>query len=621
MDFEDQYDSGFLDSEIENGILTLYLDRDCSTKFRSSLNNYTNLLLYVNRMETTENIYFSKDFITSIHIYYYDGNIDNEYVSEPKVYSNSNFKTKIENLYHAIVISGYFYPENYFNENKIIQVLESGYDLVDIINNVYCTGRKVTGNGRLIRSQKINLFVNGEIPTWVFKEVLPLQEEVIEEGQVKIYKKYLDSNGNVYCATEPTQVSDLEIIGINADPGMKNIRFPYKGQLISPNIMIYYQGNSIDLSDIGKGAAANLDTFKRMYVKDEENKPKKVFHVNEVKLLKRFQEKLPIPEGTFTYFEYEDSVNKEKNSTVTWSEERDWVLDLPDCYESCELSGTELTVKFGEYLQIDYMVGDDMVRDYLFAKLLKDNNFYLDISMKMNSNLDLDNIITLNIYLNILKYISWSNTIMLVNSHNIYIIFNKDGFLENKEISKNNIKQKINYCYLIYESEENTNTIDRNNILIKPDENIFKFDDNIRLKQYLNIYRTVTINNLKCTNIYQSSIFIYSKFPPNTEVNLLVSGNIPLWLSKYFYSENKALPLEVKSGDRNGFCELVESDGSTEVTDEYFMINSINDMPAPGIGIDNTSPDNQCSMDLSSMSLTGLDWTGLNWTELTRWNL
>ena len=355
LNFADQYNSGFLDSEVENRILTLYLDEDCSTKFRSMMNSYTNLILYVNRMEITGNIYFSNDPIISIHIYYYDGNTGNEYVSEPKVYSN--FKTKIESLYCASVNSdNYLIPKNYFTENKIIQGLENVYNNVDITNNVYCIGCKIIRSGRLIRSRKINLFVNGEIPAWVFKEVLPLQEEVIEEGQVKIYKKYLDSNGNVYRATEPTQDSDIEIIGINADPGMENIRFPYKDQLISSDPEILYQGSSIDLSDIGKGAAANLDTFKRMYVKDEENKPKKVFYINEVKLLKRFQEKLPIPEDTFTYFEYEDSVNKEKNSTITWSEERDWSLDLPDCYEKSENNpenSTELLIKFGKYIQIE----------------------------------------------------------------------------------------------------------------------------------------------------------------------------------------------------------------------------------------------------------------------------
>lgn len=57
LNFADQYNSGFLDSEVENRILTLYLDEDCSTKFRSMMNSYTNLILYVNRMEITGNIY------------------------------------------------------------------------------------------------------------------------------------------------------------------------------------------------------------------------------------------------------------------------------------------------------------------------------------------------------------------------------------------------------------------------------------------------------------------------------------------------------------------------------------------------------------------------------------
>ena len=88
----------------------------------------------------------------------------------------------------------------------------------------------------------------------------------------------------------------------------------------------------------------------------------------------------------------------------------------------------------------------------------------------------------------------------------------------------------------------------------------------------------------------------YETMPEHTEVNLLVSGKIPKWLSNYFCSENKALPLKVKSG-RNGTCELVKSNDDTGITD-YFMITSINALPAPGIGIANSDPDDQCSLNL-----------------------
>ena len=121
LDFADQYKSGFLNPEVENKILILFLNKDCSTKFRSMMNSYTNLLLYVNRMESTEDTYLYPSDLTSIHIYYYENDTDNEHLQTPKMYSN--FKTKVENLYYATTgDNDYLYPMSHFNENKIIQV-------------------------------------------------------------------------------------------------------------------------------------------------------------------------------------------------------------------------------------------------------------------------------------------------------------------------------------------------------------------------------------------------------------------------------------------------------------------------------------------------------------------
>ena len=102
----------------------------------------------------------------------------------------------------------------------------------------------------------------------------------------------------------------------------------------------------------------------------------------------------------------------------------------------------------------------------------------------------------------------------------------------------------------------------------------------------------------------------YETLPENTEINLLVSGGIPKWLGKYFCSEDKALPIRVESG-RNGTCKLAEPDDNTEVSADYFMITSINDMPAPGIGIDNTKSSDQCSLNLEDfMPQSDLGGTG-----------
>lgn len=586
LDFADQYRSGFLNSEIENGVLTLYLDRTRSDKFRRFMEDlsYTNLLLYVNRMEFTENIYFYSGDISSVHIYYYNGsNLDSEYVSEPKVYSN--FKTKIENLYYATTNDNdYLYPMSYFNENKTIQVSYSFDDRIDIITNAYCTSEKIHRNLNVIKSQKINLFVNGEIPTWVFKEVLPLQEEVVEGGQTKIYKKYIDPNGNVYRATEPRNIDDLEIIGINADPGMKGIKFPYKGQEVWPYApTVEYDGSSINLSDIEKGAAANLDTFKRMYVKEGENKFKKVFYVNEVKLLKRFQEKLPVPEGTFTYFEYESDVNKEKNSAITWSEEHDWSLDLPDCYEGCEIDEddtTQLVIKFGTYEQFDPDA-------YLLENVIS-LDMYLDVSMSTNV---VNNFSKVKIYLEKLKYFNSRNK----NSYEIdfysefrkiNILFNENGFIGTKQISYDFLTNVIEKCYVI----GGTNKLENSIIMIEPLKNAFIIYDNkecIAIPYSNFVGNFITINSIECTNI-QDQVFYKIK-----STNLLIAGEIPTWIMKYM-----PLPINLKfvTQDSNYRWIYELTDSSTY----DLQITSVNALPIPDddVGIDNSDPDDQCTLNL-----------------------
>lgn len=593
LDFADQYKSGFLDSEIENGVLTLYLNRDCSTKFRSMMDSYTNILLYVNRMEFTENIYFYINILTSIHVYYYDGSsLNSKYVSEPKVYSN--FKTKIENLYYAAVNSiNYLLPQSYFNENKTIQVGDTYCNFIDIISNSYYTGNKISRNGTTIKSQKINLFMDGEIPIWVFKEVLPLQEEVVEEGQTKIYKKYIDSRGNVYRATEPRNIDDLEIIGINADPGMKNIRFPSKEQEIWTDPIKEYQGSSINLSDIEKGAVANLDTFKRMYVKEGENKLKKVFYVNEVKLLKRFQEKLPITEGTFTYFEYESDVNKEKNSTITWSEEHDWSLDLPDCYEGCEIDENDTTLlvmKFGTYEQLN-------LDAYLLKDVVRENDLYLDVSI---SEINVSNISKINLILEEMKYFiseegeSEEKFGFFANKQSlnvIYIIFNDNGFVGTKslnyeDLTDSNFRDEIKKCYIIGGNNELKNSIR----MVEPFKNVFMiYNDRkcIALKYNINYeYNLSTGIDYRITNAFNDHYFY--------GINLLVAGEIPTWVLEY-------MPLPIKLNyvtyDSNYGWIFELSKDKTNMT---HRIISVNALPTPDgdVGIDNSDPDDQCILNL-----------------------
>lgn len=437
--------------------------------------------------------------------------------------------------------------------------------VVSVSTRPYCINTLVSNQDYVC-----DLIVSGEIPQWVFKDLLPLSRYIGDENVITgtdTGKCLLDIN-------RPLE----DYVGISLNSSTECM---------------------IDLTNV-----ADPEIFNRTYLYGEKTidgkDNEKVFFVNKVKLLKRFEGKIDTSnDPLFVYYDGRTL----KPSVVEFVD--DWALKLPECYESCEVSGIELTVKFGEYLQIDYVNwNSEHVREYLFSKLLdEDDHYYLDLSMKIDSDLSniiLNNITTLKIYLDILKYISWSNVIKLLYNKKVEIIFNINGFLESKEISEDNIKQEINSCYVIYETVGNLRTLDRDNILIKPDSNVFSSEGNIRLHDSFYIKEDIVmqINYLKCTNIYQMNIKTsYEKMPPNTEVNLLVSSKIPKWLGEYFYSENKALPIRVKSG-RNGICELAKSDGSTDVSADYFMITSINDMPAPGIGIANSDPNNQCSLNL-----------------------
>ena len=85
-------------------------------------------------------------------------------------------------------------------------------------------------------------------------------------------------------------------------------------------------------------------------------------------------------------------------------------------------------------------------------------------------------------------------------------------------------------------------------------------------------------------------------------MNLLVSGDVTDWVNEHFKDSNKILPIILKNGIVNGSpgsyninCEMLSSD-YTET--DCFKVTSINALPAPGIGIDNSDPNDQCNLNL-----------------------
>ena len=594
LELNNQNNNNFLITVIENGknYTDVYLNRDLtnrendmSYKFRN-LTKYDTLVLNMKAMRLCNKNVITFNFddenetsidMGNIRVHYYINDTTETYsvwpssgttiISEYKVYSvymiyGNITNDKLEPLDANETGNEIFKKEQESGVTTIsINLQEQEITRKVVVNEIYNTNCLIKNVNDL--PIYTNIVVKGDIPQWVFKEILPLPTKMSSNGIISNDESTIQLVSINYL---PCDFEDLEI-GIH----------------LSDNDDVC----KIDLSNV-----ANESAFDRMYSGEGEYR-KKAFFVNKVTLLERFKGKI---DGVFKYYEgttLKDCVYNEEDpssSDITYVD--DWALKLPECYEGCEVSGTELTVKFGEYLQIGN--GYD---NHLFEKLCKSERYYLDLSMKMNSNLNLDNITTLNIYLDILKYISDSVYVALARSKEIWVIYNKDGFLKNKVIEINNVKQEIDYCYLIHET--NISKIDTKNILIKPASDVFSSKNNIILHDYLTKNIRMTINNLKCTNIFQHMdlVTIIGKFPPKTEVNLLVSGSIPKWLNEYFYNENKALPIRVESGS-NGTCKLAEPDGGTEVSADYFMITSINDTPAPGIGIDNSDPKDQCSLNL-----------------------
>lgn len=552
----------------------IYLNQECSSSFQENSKNTlrVSILYLLNEYTITFN---EKENMGKLRIHYIKSNPTNEDTVDEfgyVVYVPSNPKYEVTNLY---VTSGTYkdntsnlipHPVNWTDENDeneetnkhhVFNKTEDGKMSIDLmykkgliyvvdVGTAYCINTLVTDEDK---DYECYLIVSGEIPQWVFKDLLPLPKSIDKQGNVtSTYTKKDISGINMYVSK----------IGVSKTDNTDKLT-----------------ESEIDLTNI-----ADLEVLDRIR-RYGANYYQKVFFVNKVKVLERFEGKIDT-EGVDASFQYYDG-KTENPSTVEFVD--DWALKLPECYESCEVSGTELTVKFGEYLQIDY---DEI--DYLLRKLQGN----LDLSMKLNSNLDLSNVTTLNIYLKTLKHITWSIRVELFDSNDIWIIYNKNGFLERKEIDT--INQIIDNCYLIYETRENITGIVRDNILIKPNKYALVQQNKVLFHDYFYTpIRNMTINNLECTNVCQSSNPNQSSmFSSNTKVNLLVSGVIPSWLGEYFYSNDAALPIKVKSGS----CQLEKSDDTKEVTKEHFMITSINALPAPGIGIANSDPDDQCSLNL-----------------------
>ena len=382
-----------------------------------------------------------------------------------------------------------------------------------------------------------NVVVDKIIPQWIFKELLPLP-------------RYMNSNGVIVNGE-----SRIQLVSINY--------LPCDFETLEIGILLNDDISKIDLSNI-----ANKSAFNRMYSGEGDNR-KRVFFVNKVTLLARFEEKDPLEVGTFKYYEGTVLTNCDNFEYAN-----DWALKLPECYEDCEIDeddATQLVMKFGTYEQFD-------LDAYLLKNVTLDNNLYLDVSMSIN---DISTISKVKIELKKMKYfnsvkgrtatINFNSTLNPQNS--IRILFNNNGFIEVESFQPFEMIKVIDNCYVI----GGNNRLEGSTKMIEPSKNVFMVYNNkkcIKLEFYAQFF--VTMKDYLCTNIYDEYDDALEK------INILTSGEIPSWIMEYM-----PLPINLK------YLEFNETYGHIyELTDEDdydLQIISVNALPTPDgdIGIDN----------------------------------
>lgn len=392
----------------------------------------------------------------------------------------------------------------------------------------------------------LNLVVSGEIPQWVYEELLPLD-------------RYLNSSKEVSSVREY-----CKLCYINDKSFGNSLTFKISSKDLNGQPVF----SSIDLTNIANSEAFEKLSYGRLN-----------FFVDKIKLLKRFEN------------QYLPFRNVQQN-TPEYTFVDDWSLKLPDCYKDCEINQDKLNINFSEYEQIN--------NQYLLTDIVDNKNMYLDISTSLLSIEGLDNVTTINLNLEVLKYFVYEKDCGLCLYPNgnyinqIYLLYNLDGFIKTKVFYESNIFQFIINCYTVY-GENKIETISGKNVrLVKPSINQFSLNENeefIGFRHIIGKYGNITITNLYRTNLG-------GDFRNFKEMNLLISGEIPDWLFKYF-GDQYALPLKLKFNRYQypyGYIYNFTND------DDYnLLITSINALPAPNSGIDNESLSDQCTMDLTQV--------------------
>ena len=308
---------------------------------------------------------------------------------------------------------------------------------------------------------------------------------------------------------------------------------------------------------------ANSSTLLNIY-----NNGNKKLYVNEVNILERFKDKITLPDNMFTYY---DGI-QEKPSTINYI--KDFALELPEIKEYELTDDKKLLITFKDqatYNCFNYLVQEENSQKYLIFDMsmvytteeeieylyyLFENGLYISKDIEDNK---------VEFYI---EPASCSNSKLRVCDTYGFI---KEYIFQDTGFDVKNLK-------IIYNTNDNEN-------IITPLGNVFNNENYINILNadlrvsfsfhYLDYYNEHTYNTTNCK--YSNSI-----------INIVVKGKIPSWLYKYL-----KLPIKIDQDNK-----IIREEYS------YSQLVSVNAIPISGMRIDNTEPENQCSMDLTFIDLS-----------------
>ena len=384
----------------------------------------------------------------------------------------------------------------------------------------------------------LNILIKGTIPTWLISKWLNNSYW------------YLDKQGWVAEFNRTHKVVSINNIPFSYDPS----------STINP-IGLETLGNesTIDLTNV-----ANSSTLLSIY-----NNGNKKLYVSSVNILKRFKDKISLPDDMFTYY---DGI-QEKPSTVNYV--KDWALELPEIKEYELTDDKKLLVTFKEQATFNcfnYLVHEEGSKYYLM----------LDMSMIYTTDKEIE----------YLYYLFENGLYISKYNENNEIIFNLEpdsdsdfklrvcdtnGFIKEYIFGYQTTGFDVKNFTLIYNANDDKN-------VITPLGNVFDDEDHINIPDaILRVYFGFDCLHYYSEHTYNTTNCNYS----DATINLVVKGEIPTWLYKY-------LKLPIK---------LDEDNKITREEYPYSQIVSVNAIPVLGMRIDNIEPENQCIFKLDKIDL------------------